>query len=123
MVGNAIQSLYLSLRDYPTAAALSFMLMAVILVIVVDLHPLRRLGGADGRRGGGDVAAPGSGCATTRVSIWAALAVAYLLVPIALIAVFSFNDPEGKFNYTWSGFTTRALERRLRDPGAQRRAS
>ena len=35
MVGNAIQSLYLSLRDYPTAAALSFILMAVILVIVL----------------------------------------------------------------------------------------
>jgi len=35
MVGNAIQSLYLSLRDYPTAAALSFMLMFVILVMVV----------------------------------------------------------------------------------------
>ena len=35
MVGNAIQSLYLSLRDYPTAAALSFMLMFVILVLVV----------------------------------------------------------------------------------------
>ncbi len=35
MVGNAIQSLYLSLRDYPTAAALSFMLMAVILALVV----------------------------------------------------------------------------------------
>ncbi len=39
------------------------------------------------------------------VNIWAALAIAYLLIPIALIAVFSFNDPEGKFNYTWSGFT------------------
>jgi spermidine/putrescine transport system permease protein len=35
MVGNAIQSLYLNLRDYPTAAALSFMLMAVIFVVVV----------------------------------------------------------------------------------------
>ena len=40
------------------------------------------------------------------VSIWAALAIAYLLVPIALIAVFSFVDPEGKFNYIWNGFTT-----------------
>ena len=39
------------------------------------------------------------------VSIWAAIAIAYLLVPIALIAVFSFNDPQGKFNYSWSGFT------------------
>jgi spermidine/putrescine transport system permease protein len=35
MVGNAVQSLYLELRDFPTAAALSFTLMAVILVIVV----------------------------------------------------------------------------------------
>lgn len=35
MVGNAIQSLYLNLRDYPTAAALSFMLMAVIFALVV----------------------------------------------------------------------------------------
>lgn len=35
MVGNAIQSLYLQLRDYPTAAALSFVLMVVILVMVV----------------------------------------------------------------------------------------
>jgi spermidine/putrescine transport system permease protein len=35
MVGNAIQSLYLNLRDYPTAAALSFILMAVILALVV----------------------------------------------------------------------------------------
>jgi spermidine/putrescine transport system permease protein len=34
MVGNAIQSLYLQQRDYPTAAALSFVLMATILVVV-----------------------------------------------------------------------------------------
>jgi len=35
MIGNAIQSLYLQLRDYPTAAALSFVLMVVILAAVV----------------------------------------------------------------------------------------
>ncbi|MDQ3730125.1 MAG: ABC transporter permease [Actinomycetota bacterium] len=28
-----------------------------------------------------------------------------MLIPIVIIAVFSFNDPEGKFNFTWSGFT------------------
>jgi spermidine/putrescine transport system permease protein len=39
------------------------------------------------------------------IVIFGALAVVYLLLPIALIAVFSFNDPTGKFNYTWSGFT------------------
>ena len=40
------------------------------------------------------------------VSIFGGLAIVYLLLPIALIAVFSFNDPAGKFNYTWQGFTT-----------------
>jgi spermidine/putrescine transport system permease protein len=35
MIGNIIQSEFLSVRDYPTAAALSFVLMAAILVIVL----------------------------------------------------------------------------------------
>ncbi|MQA74044.1 MAG: ABC transporter permease subunit [Solirubrobacterales bacterium] len=39
------------------------------------------------------------------LNVYAALAIAYLLLPIAVIAVFSFNDPEGKFNFTWQGFT------------------
>lgn len=40
------------------------------------------------------------------VTIFGALAIVYLLLPIVLIAVFSFNDPKGKFNYSWQGFTT-----------------
>ncbi len=32
MIGNVIQSKFLELLDYPTAAALSFILMALILV-------------------------------------------------------------------------------------------
>jgi spermidine/putrescine transport system permease protein len=35
MVGNVIQSLYLTQRDYPEAAALSFLMMALILAIVL----------------------------------------------------------------------------------------
>src|SRR6187549_406196 len=35
MIGNVIQSLYLSQRDYPEAAALSFLMMALILAVVV----------------------------------------------------------------------------------------
>jgi spermidine/putrescine transport system permease protein len=35
MIGNVIQSQFLSLRDYPTAAALSFVLMGAILVLVL----------------------------------------------------------------------------------------
>ena len=30
---------------------------------------------------------------------------AYLLLPIAVVILFSFNHPIGKFNYTWQGFT------------------
>jgi spermidine/putrescine transport system permease protein len=37
--------------------------------------------------------------------IYAGLAILYLLIPVGLIIVFSFNDPTGKFNFTWSGFT------------------
>ena len=35
MIGNVIQSLYLKQSDYPAAAALSFVLMALILVVVL----------------------------------------------------------------------------------------
>ena len=29
----------------------------------------------------------------------------YLMLPIAVVVVFSFNNPVGRFNYTWQGFT------------------
>jgi spermidine/putrescine transport system permease protein len=39
------------------------------------------------------------------LTAFALLALAYLLLPIAVVVLFSFNDPVGRFNYTWSGFT------------------
>ncbi len=39
------------------------------------------------------------------VSIVGVLVIVYLLVPIAVIFAFSFNDPSGRFNFTWVGFT------------------
>ncbi len=39
------------------------------------------------------------------VNIVAGLVVLYLLIPIVVIFVFSFNDPTGRYNYTWVGFT------------------
>jgi spermidine/putrescine transport system permease protein len=39
------------------------------------------------------------------VNIAAGLVVFYLLIPIAVIFLFSFNDPQGRYNYTWVGFT------------------
>jgi spermidine/putrescine transport system permease protein len=39
------------------------------------------------------------------VNIFAGLAIAYLLIPIAVIIFFSFNNPAGKYNFIWVGFT------------------
>src|SRR6266480_3469747 len=39
------------------------------------------------------------------VNVYAGLAIAYLLIPIAVIIFFSFNNPAGKYNFTWVGFT------------------
>jgi spermidine/putrescine transport system permease protein len=39
------------------------------------------------------------------LTVYAMLAFAYLMLPIAIVIAFSFNHPAGRFNYTWSGFT------------------
>jgi spermidine/putrescine transport system permease protein len=39
------------------------------------------------------------------LGLWAALALLYLFVPIFVVVLFSFNDPKGRFNFTWEGFT------------------
>jgi len=39
------------------------------------------------------------------LTVYAILAFAYLLIPIGLVVLFSFNNPAGRFNYTWQGFT------------------
>jgi len=39
------------------------------------------------------------------LTVYAVLVVAYLMVPIAVVILFSFNAPAGRFNYVWQGFT------------------
>ncbi|MFL5943963.1 MAG: ABC transporter permease [Gaiellaceae bacterium] len=39
------------------------------------------------------------------LTVYAWLAFAYLMLPIAIVIAFSFNDPAGRFNYTWRAFT------------------
>ncbi len=39
------------------------------------------------------------------LTVYAVLAFSYLLIPIAVVVLFSFNHPKGHFNYTWQGFT------------------
>ena len=36
---------------------------------------------------------------------WSVLALIYLFVPVFIVVLFSFNDPQGRFNFTWQGFT------------------
>ena len=39
------------------------------------------------------------------LTVYAMLVIAYLMLPIAVVILFSFNSPEGRFNYVWQGFT------------------
>jgi spermidine/putrescine transport system permease protein len=39
------------------------------------------------------------------LTVFAFLVVAYLMLPIAVVIIFSFNAPAGRFNYVWEGFT------------------
>jgi spermidine/putrescine transport system permease protein len=44
------------------------------------------------------------------LTAYALFAFTYLLVPIAVVVLFSFNDPAGRFNFTWQGFTLKHWE-------------
>ena len=50
------------------------------------------------------------------LTIYAGLAVIYLLMPIVTVALFSFNDPVGRSNYAWASFTFDNWLTLFRDP-------
>ncbi|MEX2440454.1 MAG: ABC transporter permease subunit [Actinomycetota bacterium] len=107
MIGNVISREFLTLTDYPTAAALSFTLMALLLATVLvftrwvrseDLvvgAPVR-VGKKRGPLGGG---------------VWTGLFLSglylYLFAPVIVMVAYGFNDIRGEFNFAWRGFTTR----------------
>jgi spermidine/putrescine transport system permease protein len=39
------------------------------------------------------------------LTVYSLLAFVYLMLPIGVVIAFSFNNPKGRFNYVWSGFT------------------
>jgi spermidine/putrescine transport system permease protein len=39
------------------------------------------------------------------LTVYALLMVGYLMLPIAVVILFSFNSPKGRYNYVWQGFT------------------
>jgi spermidine/putrescine transport system permease protein len=45
------------------------------------------------------------------------LAIGYLLIPIVVMIIFSFNDYQGKFNFIWHGFSLKAWQQPLAWPG------
>jgi spermidine/putrescine transport system permease protein len=53
------------------------------------------------------------------LGLFAALALLYLMLPIAVVILFSFNDAAGRFNYTWEGFTLDHWRRPFGVPGLQ----
>jgi spermidine/putrescine transport system permease protein len=44
------------------------------------------------------------------LTVYSVLFFAYLLLPIAVVIAYSFNNPKGRFNYTWQGFTWKNWE-------------
>jgi spermidine/putrescine transport system permease protein len=39
------------------------------------------------------------------IAVWAMAAIVFLFIPLFVIVLFSFNDNQGRFNFTWQGFT------------------
>jgi spermidine/putrescine transport system permease protein len=51
------------------------------------------------------------------LTAYAVLALCYLFLPIAIVVAFSFNNPKGRFNFTWEGFTWKNWENPFAYPG------
>jgi spermidine/putrescine transport system permease protein len=50
------------------------------------------------------------------LGVWSVLALLYLFIPVFIVVLFSFNDNQGRFNFTWQGFTLRHWKDPFADP-------
>ena len=101
VIGGVIQARFLDAGDLPTAVG----------------DQLRADGDDHGRRArlrqvprdGGPRVSPADdvACGRGRSLLWIVTigGLVYLFVPLVTIVVFTFNDPTGKFNTSWEGFT------------------
>ena len=134
MIGNVIQNRFLQQNDYPLAAALSFILMAAILVAIfvyARVLGTEELTGGRGMSGASELAVPEAKARAARrttglqtvdrwvVPVFTAAALLYLLVPILVMIAFSFNDPPGRFNFVWGEFSLAAWLNPFGRPGLQ----
>src|SRR4051812_19415406 len=63
--------------------------------------------------------APGRGAGRAvdwALGLWSILALGYLFIPVFIVVLFSFNDNQGRFNFTWQGFTLRHWQHPFADP-------
>src|SRR4029078_11175308 len=79
----------------------------------------RNRGAARDRGGAGRTAAIRKRGADWLLNGYAALALIYLLLPIAVIIVFSFNNPVGRFNFIWNEFSLEAWQHPFAVPRVQ----
>lgn len=54
------------------------------------------------------------------LALWSIGAILFLFLPIIVAIVFSFNDPAGRFNFTWQGFTLDHWAHPFADPDLAR---
>ena len=121
MIGNVIQTVYLSNNNYPLASAMSFLLMAALLVgifvyaRVLGTEQVMEVSAAVStvatRQAPPEVApapaVPGRRRRWTRLilPVYTWLMILYFSLPILVMIVFGFNDTKGRLNLRWQGFT------------------
>ena len=132
MIGNVIQARYLRVTDYPTASALSFILMAAILVGVFlyvraardarsyGLMAVRRAATIQEPISLGDRGIASAGADRWLLPIYVLGVTLYLVLPVVVMIAFSFNDPAGRSNLKWGSFSHRCLAGSARAAGPAR---
>ena len=99
VIGGVIQARFLEAGDFPLASAISLVLMAMIMFALCRSTPSFSVP----RTSHEELVAIDLG--TVALWIVAIGGVRLPSIPLVTIAVFTFNDPTGKFNTTWEGFT------------------
>ena len=135
MIGNVIQSKFLEQTDYPAAAAMSFILMAGILVAVFLYARAGRHRAADGdgrmstvavparRERAGFLAAAWAFVKRHVLTVYSILFFAYLLLPIAVVDRLLVQQPDRQVQLHLAGLhlgQLALLGRRSRDPQLDR---
>jgi spermidine/putrescine transport system permease protein len=107
MIGNIVQRQFLTVTDYPVAAALAFILMTVLLVgalVYARWVGVDRMSDVSVAYSPGHTSSHGRG---TGLRIYSILVYAWLYLPVVVMMAFSFNNISGRFNVSWQGFTFR----------------